>query len=155
MTIDINFELATFIQDFIRLVVALLLGSIIGIERQLAGHSAGLRTNILVSVGSAIFTLAGITAAGDNSQDVSRIVQGIAAGVGFLGAGTILKLSDISKVQGLTTASSIWVVAAMGTAAGLGEFALAASTVCIMLITLVILKPLSNKLTSIHLKNKK
>ena len=100
--------------------VALGLGGLLGIERQLHGRWAGLRTHMTVSTGAAIFILAGLGVAPmAEMPDATRIIQGIAAGVGFLGAGTILKLSDQLEVKGLTTASSIWLSAAVGTAAGL------------------------------------
>src|SRR5205823_2857575 len=102
---------------------ALLLGGLLGLERALRGRWAGLRTHMLVSVGSALFALAGIAAATPDA--VTRVVQGIATGVGFIGAGTIVKLSDRVEVRGLTTASSVWVAAAVGTVAGLKLYGLA------------------------------
>ena len=104
----------------LRLVIAVFLGGLVGIERQLNGHWAGLRTLMAVSMGAAIFTLVGTLAAQHaadlqaddgsirNLVDATRVVQGIAAGVGFLGAGAILKLSDQLEIKGLTTASAIW-----------------------------------------------
>lgn len=142
----IQFNVTTFVDDLIRLAIAILLGSIVGAERQLAGQSAGLRTHVMVALDSAVFTLAGISTAGGDLHQVTRVVQGVAAGVGFLGAGAILRMNGDAKVKGLTTAGSIWVAAAMGTSAGLGEYALAASATIASLAVLVILRPLSRRL---------
>ena len=113
--------------DCLRLFVAVLLGGSLGIERQLRGQWAGVRTHMMVSLGAAIFTIAAVTTAPNDSNDVTRVIQGIAAGIGFLGAGTILKLGNEVKIKGLTTASSIWLAAALGTVSGMGEYALAAA----------------------------
>jgi putative Mg2+ transporter-C (MgtC) family protein len=140
--------LEAFLDDLTRLGIALLLGAMIGVERQLAGQAAGLRTHVLVSMGAAVFTLAGLAATGaENPTDVSRVVQGVAAGVGFIGAGAIMRSDHDSNVRGLTTAGSIWVAAAMGTTAGLGEWALAAAAGCATLVVLVVLKPVSRWLS--------
>jgi putative Mg2+ transporter-C (MgtC) family protein len=99
-------------------------------------------------MGAAVFTLAGLAATGtENPTDVSRVVQGVAAGVGFIGAGAIMRSDHESNVRGLTTAGSIWVAAAMGTTAGLGEWALAAAAGCATLVVLVVLKPVSRWLS--------
>jgi putative Mg2+ transporter-C (MgtC) family protein len=142
----IQFDLTTFADDLVRLALAVLLGGLVGAERQFAGQSAGLRTHVMVALGSAVFTLAGIATSGSDLQQVSRVVQGVAAGVGFLGAGAILRVEGDNKVKGLTTAGSIWVAAAMGTAAGLGEYALAASASIASLVVLVVLRPLSSRI---------
>ena len=103
----------------VRLTVAAVLGGLLGIEREQKGKAAGIRTHMMVAMGSALFVLvaqqSGIIAA-----DMSRVVQGLIAGIGFLGAGTILKGQDEEKVKGLTTAAGIWMTAAIGMAAGLG-----------------------------------
>lgn len=142
----ISFDVTTFIDDLIRLAIAIGLGAVVGAERQLAGQSAGLRTHVMVALGSAVFTLAGVATAGGDLQQVTRVVQGVAAGVGFLGAGAILRMDGDTKVKGLTTAGSIWVAAAMGTSAGLGEYALAASATIASFFVLVVLRPLSKRL---------
>ncbi|MEH2297113.1 MgtC/SapB family protein [Nostoc sp.] len=109
-----------------RLCLALLIGAIIGLERQIRHKPAGLRTHILVSLGSAMFTLIIMqTGASQSSPDaLSRVIQGIAAGVGFLGAGEIVRQSSQEsqrlKIHGLTSAAAIWVSAALGIAAGCG-----------------------------------
>lgn len=104
----------------LRLGVAALLGGLLGWERERAGKAAGLRTHMLVSMGAALFVL-GAEQAGIDPADNSRVIQGVTAGVGFLGAGTILKREDPDTVKGLTTAAGIWFTAAIGTAAGLGQ----------------------------------
>lgn len=103
----------------VRLLVAGLLGGLLGWEREHAGKAAGVRTHMLVSMGAALFVLAG-QQHGMEAPDIGRVVQGIVAGVGFLGAGTILKRQASEQVEGLTTAAGIWLTAAIGTAAGLG-----------------------------------
>ncbi|HYB99429.1 MAG TPA: MgtC/SapB family protein [Candidatus Limnocylindrales bacterium] len=103
-----------------RMLAATVMGGIVGIQRERAGKPAGLRTHMLVAIGSAMFVLSA-SAAGMELDEVSRVIQGIAAGIGFLGAGAILKLEDRRTIQGLTTAASIWVTAAAGVAAGLGR----------------------------------
>jgi putative Mg2+ transporter-C (MgtC) family protein len=102
-----------------RLLAATVLGGLIGFQRERVHSAAGLRTHILVALGAALFVLAGHEA-GFSASDTSRVVQGIVAGIGFLGAGTILKLADRGEVHGLTTAATIWVTAAVGVAASIG-----------------------------------
>ncbi len=101
----------------LRIVVAGLLGAVIGGERQAEGKAAGLRTHMLVAIGAALFVIAP-GQAGAAAADISRVIQGVAAGIGFIGAGTILKLTDRGEIRGLTTAASIWLTAAVGIAAG-------------------------------------
>lgn len=103
----------------LRLAVAALLGGLVGLEREHKGKAAGVRTHMLVSMGAALFVLAA-QQAGISAGDNSRVLQGIVAGVGFLGAGTILKGDAESQVKGLTTAAGIWLTAAVGVSAGLG-----------------------------------
>ena len=104
----------------LRLLIAALLGGLLGLERERSGKEAGIRTHMLVSMGSALFVLVS-QQSGVIQTDISRVVQGIIAGVGFLGAGTILKDSGSAHVRGLTTAAGIWLTAAIGMAAGLGR----------------------------------
>ena len=133
----------------LRLVMAALLGGAVGIERQIHGHWADLRTYMSVSMGACIFVLVSLFAAGkENVSDVTRVIQGIAAGVGFLGAGTILKLSDRIEIKGLTTASSIWLAAAIGTSAGLGYYTLAIAGTIISLLVLALPRPFDKRLES-------
>jgi putative Mg2+ transporter-C (MgtC) family protein len=103
----------------LRLVVAALIGGLLGFEREAMGKAAGLRTHMLVALGAALFVMVPVEAG--MSGELGRVVQGIAAGVGFLGAGTILKRSDRQEVTGLTTAASIWLTAALGVAAGVSR----------------------------------
>ncbi len=104
----------------VRLGLAALLGAVIGLQRERVHSTAGLRTHMLVSLGAAFFVLAAIEA-GSDTADISRVIQGLVAGVGFLGAGAILKIGDRGEVHGLTTAASIWLTAAVGTGSGLGH----------------------------------
>lgn len=104
----------------LRLALAALLGGLLGIEREARGKAAGVRTHMLVSMGAALFVLAS-QQAGIVPADMSRVLQGVIAGVGFLGAGTILKGDVEGRVKGLTTAAGIWMTAAIGVAAGLGN----------------------------------
>jgi putative Mg2+ transporter-C (MgtC) family protein len=103
-----------------RILVAAILGGVLGAERQRAGKAAGLRTHMLVAIGCALFVLFP-TEAGMATADLSRVIQGVATGIGFIGAGTILKRSDAHEVQGLTTAANIWLTAAAGAAVGAGQ----------------------------------
>lgn len=118
-------DLARFAAAAVRLLAAGLLGGLIGAQRERVHSAAGFRTHILVAVGAALFVLAG-REAGFSTADTSRVVQGIITGIGFLGAGTILKLVDKGEVHGLTTAATIWVTAAVGAAAALSQLWLAA-----------------------------
>jgi putative Mg2+ transporter-C (MgtC) family protein len=109
-----------------RLLCAFLVGGLIGLQREVRGKPAGLRTHMLVALGTTIIVLAGTDAGMSGSSDaMSRVIQGIVTGMGFLGAGAILKLYDERYVLGLTTAAGIWMTAACGIAAGLGRYALA------------------------------
>lgn len=104
----------------LRLTLAALLGGLLGVERERKGKAAGVRTHMLVAMGAALFVLLS-QQMGMPSSDLSRVVQGIIAGIGFLGAGTILKGDQEDKVKGLTTAAGIWLTAAIGVAAGMGR----------------------------------
>lgn len=108
----------------VRLGVALILGGLLGYERESVGASAGLRTHMLVSLGSALFVIIPLQA-GMQLDHLSRVLQGVTAGIGFLGAGAILKLTDEKQIEGLTTAASVWLTAAIGIAAGMGREATA------------------------------
>ncbi|TCZ87948.1 MgtC/SapB family protein [Lysobacter sp. N42] len=108
----------------LRVLLAAVLGGAIGYEREKKERSAGLKTHILVSVGSALFVMAPLYA-GVSQADNTRVVQGVVSGIGFLGAGAILKLQRDMRVEGLTTAASIWLTSAIGVAAGLGNALLA------------------------------
>ena len=128
MTITITEMLA-------RLALAMGIGCAVGLERAFRDKPAGFRTNILICVGACVFTIGSISVSGP-MIDQTRIAAQIVTGVGFLGAGAIIR--DAKGVIGLTTAATIWVVAALGMAAGLGEFALAsAGTVAVILVLVV------------------
>jgi putative Mg2+ transporter-C (MgtC) family protein len=103
----------------IRLAAAAILGAILGFERQREGKSAGMRTHMLVCLGAALFAV-GPSLGDMDPASLSRVIQGIATGVGFLGAGSILKANDQQQIRGLTTAASIWVTAGAGVALGAG-----------------------------------
>jgi putative Mg2+ transporter-C (MgtC) family protein len=103
----------------LRLVGAALLGGVQGFEREWLQKPAGLRTHMLVALGAAVFVLAP-REVGVDDADLSRVVQGVAAGVGFIGAGTILKITATREIEGLTTAASLWLAAAVGLAVGAG-----------------------------------
>jgi putative Mg2+ transporter-C (MgtC) family protein len=136
-------EWSAFWDDALRVGVAGLVGGALGLEREWKGHWAGLRTHMMVAIGCAVFVIAAIGVTGDEHHEaVTRVIQGIASGIGFLGAGTILKLDQKQEVKGLTTASSIWLSAALGTAAGLAEFALAAAATAVSLFVLGVLGPI-------------
>jgi putative Mg2+ transporter-C (MgtC) family protein len=108
----------------IRLLAATLLGAAIGIQRERVGKPAGLRTHILVTLGTCVFVVA-CGGYGMSSDGLSRVIQGIVTGIGFIGAGSILKLNEERDIQGLTTAAGVWMASAIGVAVGLGALGLA------------------------------
>lgn len=118
-----------FMQDSLSVFVAFLLGAAIGIERELSDKAAGLRTNILICVGAALFTVINNRAYGPRD---AHIVAQIVAGVGFLGAGAIMR--DGERVTGLTTAATTWVVAAVGMVVGFQDYSLAATATVLVLL---------------------
>jgi putative Mg2+ transporter-C (MgtC) family protein len=113
-------DLNQMVRVLVRVVVAAALGGLLGAERERAGKAAGLRTHMLVALGASLFVLFPAEA-GMNSADLSRVIQGVATGIGFIGAGTILKRAESDEIQGLTTAASIWLTAAIGLAVGAGR----------------------------------
>lgn len=119
----------------LRLVLAMFLGGLLGYERAVMGKAAGMRTHMLVCLGAAIFVMA-LEQNGAESDAMSRVIQGVAAGIGFLCAGTILKGRSISDVKGLTTAAGLWASAAIGVAVGLGREATAVLATVIVLVVL-------------------
>jgi putative Mg2+ transporter-C (MgtC) family protein len=125
--------MGTEIEMVLRLVLALVLGGVIGFQRERSGKEAGLRTHILICSGAALFTVVSIY--GFPGSDPARIAAGIVTGIGFLGAGVILHRSG-GEVVGLTTAATIWAVAAIGLAAGAGLYII---SVVATVLTLVIL----------------
>lgn len=137
MTPQLEVELA------LRLLVALLLGAFIGLEREYHRHPAGLRTMAMVSVGSCLFTLLGAEL-GNRITDPTRIAAQVVTGVGFLGAGAILRQGR--NIHGLTTAASIWVVAAIGMAVGFGLYILPTFCTAMVVLALVSIRPIEARL---------
>jgi len=123
----------------LRLGAAVVVGALIGIDREIRHKPAGVRTMALVALGSAVFVLAGLE--GSTSDSTSRIIQGIVAGVGFLGAGTIMRRQTEESVHGLTTAASIWLAAALGVACGLAFWTLVAVG-CGLGVVVLVLSPI-------------
>ncbi len=121
-----------------RLSAAMVLGAIIGLERDTSGKAAGLRTHMLLALDAASFVVVPLEL-GMSLDEVARIAQGVATGVGFLGAGAILKMSEEGEIKGLTTAAGIWVTAAVGMAAGMGRIWIAALGVVLVAIVLAVL----------------
>ena len=127
----------------VRVVIALIIGLALGTEREIGGHTAGLRTMALICTGACLFTGLGLIPNLGRTIDPTRIAAQIVTGVGFLGAGSILRQGE--AVIGLTTAASIWVVAAIGMAVGFGYFSTAIVATVLVLATLIILKWVENR----------
>ena len=158
-------DLATLFEQnalfLIRLVVAMILGALVGMERQSRGRAAGLRTNILVCLGSAAIIVAfqklsmdtHLDAESAIRMDPARAAAGVITGIGFLGAGTIVKSQNF--IRGLTTAASIWVVSAIGVTVGLGEFVIATALTLLVLMSLYVLHRVpikGDRYFSLHLR---
>jgi putative Mg2+ transporter-C (MgtC) family protein len=132
------------IRILIRLLVATILGAIIGVQREHARKPAGVRTHILVCLGTAVFILSGsLMLIGPDA--ISRVIQGTVTGIGFIGAGSIIKLSDEPHVTGLTTAAGIWMTAAIGVAAGLGSHGVALLSTVFALVVLALAGPFEDR----------
>ena len=140
-------ELPSNAELVLRLLLAAFLGGLVGLERDLADHPAGLRTHIAVAVGSALFVIAGAYGWGDFLTDrestnitigVDRVASNIVTGIGFLGGGAILKYG--ANIKGLTTAASLWVTSAVGLASGLGSYVLVVAATIVTLLSLVALR---------------
>lgn len=141
------FDLATELDLVGRLLLAAILGAVIGIEREIHDHPAGIRTHLLVALGSALFTvlsIVGFPSADGTATDPSRVAAQIVTGIGFLGAGAILKYGP--TVRGLTTAASMWAAAGIGMAAGAGLPVLGLAATVIVLVSLWPLRLLSERL---------
>ena len=128
----------------VRLLLAALLGGILGYEREQKGKAAGIRTHMLVALGAALFVLVP-QQAGMAIADMSRVIQGIVAGIGFLGAGAIIKQQREENVQGLTTAAGIWMTAAIGIACGLGRESTAVLSTLLVLAILTLVPRLFDR----------
>jgi putative Mg2+ transporter-C (MgtC) family protein len=113
----------------------MLLGAMVGLNRERAGKPAGLRTHMLVALGAAMFTLP-LANKGADAGALARVIQGVATGIGFIGAGAIIKLNEADEVHGLTTAAGIWLTAAVGIAAGMGRAGVAFFAVVMGLLVL-------------------
>ena len=124
----------------LRILMAAALGAIIGYQRERAGKSAGLRTVVLVCVGAALFTMASIYGF-SAVADPARVAAGIVIGIGFLGAGAIMRREG-GHIEGLTTAATIWVMAAVGLATGAGLYLVSAVTTAVILIVLCLPHPI-------------
>jgi putative Mg2+ transporter-C (MgtC) family protein len=109
----------------LRFLLAVALGAAIGYQRERAGKAAGLRTLVLVAAGAALFTLVSVYGFPSSTADISRVAAGVVVGVGFIGAGVILRGQREEEVAGLTTAATIWVTAGLGLAAGAGMYLIA------------------------------
>ena len=131
----------------LRLGMAVILGGLLGYERERMGKAAGLRTHMLVALGAAIFVLVPLQN-GMEVGDLSRVLQGVIAGIGFLGAGAIIKLSDEREIRGLTTSASIWMTAAIGVAAGMGREATAVASTAMALFVLAVLRRVEARIAS-------
>jgi len=115
-------NLNPWLEMILRFSLAVALGAGIGFQRERAGKTAGVRTHILVSSGAALFTLVSIYGFSGTAVDISRVAAGVVVGVGFIGAGVILRGQREEEVAGLTTAATIWITAAIGLAAGAGMY---------------------------------
>jgi putative Mg2+ transporter-C (MgtC) family protein len=131
--------------DIIPLLVSVVLGGVIGLERELHGKAAGLRTNILICLGACIFTIISTSLTG---SEPGRIAAQIVTGIGFLGAGAIIH-SGIG-VHGLTTAAVIWVAASIGMACGMKMYSLATAATILTLVVLLVLPPFKKKIGKDH-----
>jgi putative Mg2+ transporter-C (MgtC) family protein len=138
-------DLAQALRVLVRLLLAALLGGAVGLERGRHGKAAGMRTHMLVALGAAMFVLIP-QQAGLSPADVSRVIQGLVAGIGFLCAGTILRGRDEAHVHGLTTAAGLWLTAAIGMAAGMGREASAILCTVLALVILALLPPVESAL---------
>ena len=135
-----------------RLVLAACLGAAVGVNRELRGKPAGLRTHALVALGAAMLALIGLALTADADAErygaASRVLQGLVAGIGFIGGGVILRREESKEVHGLSTAASIWIVAAIGVGAGCGLWVTSSATAALALAILALGEPLDRLLAS-------
>ena len=141
LTVDLP-DAAGFLNAMFRLALAAFVGALPGLQRERTGMAAGLRTHMLVSLGSALFVMAALEA-GASMDAATRVIQGLATGIGFVGAGAILKSDQPNQVHGLTTAASVWLTAALGTAVGAGRIWLPLVGSIMALLILAVLRPSS------------
>ncbi|MBI3686916.1 MAG: MgtC/SapB family protein [Actinobacteria bacterium] len=128
-------------EALLRTLLAVGPAALIGLQRELSGQQAGLRTHALLALGACLFTLAGLHLGG---TEAGRVAGQVATGVGFIGAGTIIR--DSLRVKGLTTAASLWVTAAIGVAAAVGAYSALAATVAVTLLVLLIVPPIERQI---------
>jgi putative Mg2+ transporter-C (MgtC) family protein len=140
--------------DVLSIILAVVFGAAIGLEREISGKAAGLRTNVLICLGAVVFTIISKQMGGGSSSDsLTRIAAGVVAGVGFLGAGAIIQ--DRGGVYGLTTAATIWLVASIGMACGAGFYSLAGISTFTAIIVLIGLGQLEKPLGRYGRKHKR
>jgi len=132
------------LESFARLGIATVCGAAIGAERELTEQAAGLRTHIMVCIGSCLFTIASINGFHSHTVDPSRVAAQIVTGIGFLGAGAILR--ERGSIHGLTTAASVWVTAAVGLAIGAGLYWIGGFAVVVAVLSLWVMRPLRRRL---------
>ena len=140
-------------EDLLSIILATVFGAMIGLERELHGKAAGLRTNMLICLGAAVFTIISRQMATDTEGSVTRIAAQIVTGVGFLGAGAIIQ--DRGGVHGLTTAATIWLVASIGMACGARFYQLAVITTIIAILVLIGFAKLGRPLDQYHKKSER
>ena len=129
-------------EDTLSIILAIVFGSVIGAEREVSGKAAGLRTNVLICLGAAVFTI--LSASMGHQESLTRIAAGVVTGVGFLGAGAIIQ--DRGGIHGLTTAATIWLVASVGMACGARFYKLAFITTIVALIVLIGLSKIEKRI---------
>ena len=125
--------MSAWVEAILRVLLAVALGAAIGYQRERAGKAAGMRTLVLVSAGAALFTVVSIFGFGTEGVDISRVAAGVVVGVGFIGAGVILRGQREEEVAGLTTAATIWVTAGIGLTAGAGMYLVAVIAAVVIL----------------------
>jgi putative Mg2+ transporter-C (MgtC) family protein len=138
--------------DVLSIILAIVLGGAIGLERELSGKAAGLRTNVLISLGAAVFTIISAKMALQYNASVVRIAAQVVTGVGFIGAGAIIQ--DRGGIHGLTSAATIWLVASIGMACGAHFYRLAVLTALVAIAVLIGLAKLEKNLDSLAQKRK-
>lgn len=131
-------------QMLLRIVIAVLLGGLVGMQREHAGKPAGVRTHMLVCLATAVVVIA-CAGMGMQYDAQSRVIQGIVTGIGFIGAGSILKLSEERDIQGLTTAAGLWLTAAIGITCGVGAIGIALITAVMTVIVLALAGVIENR----------
>jgi putative Mg2+ transporter-C (MgtC) family protein len=129
------------VRVIVRLVAALVVGAVIGYDRERVGKAAGLRTHMLVSMGTALFVIT-VLEIGMGDDAVSRVIQGLVTGIGFVGAGVIMKVQEEREIRGLTTAAGVWMTAAASVAIGLGQIGVGIIAALLAWVVLAALKKL-------------